>query len=152
LDLVHYLKYTVGWMTTIKTAGRCYLSTYIGIFTLEKWYLYNHFGTTFVQLSLSYSHYVFILSLPFSLSIVFDQWKERTTRLYQSSCSNITTLYAIHFLLKLAFRISQNNNNKRAMIYDTRGHTTRQCTANRFGCKSWFSTSPRKKNVDNFID
>ena len=33
--------------------------------------------TIFVQLSLSYSHYFLILSLPFSLSIVFDQWKER---------------------------------------------------------------------------
>ena len=62
-----------------------------------KWYLYNHFYTTFVQLSISYSHYLLTLSLSFSLSIVFDQWEERTTRLsqklYQNGCSNIITLF-----------------------------------------------------------
>ena len=48
------------------------------VYSEEKWYLYNHFYIIFVQLSLSYSHYLLILSLPFSLSIVFNQWKERT--------------------------------------------------------------------------
>jgi len=51
--------------------------------------------TIFVQLSLSYSYYLLILSLPFSLSIVFDQREKRTTRLfqklYQNSCLNIIT-------------------------------------------------------------
>jgi hypothetical protein len=39
--------------------------------------LYNHFGTTFVQLSLSYSHYVFILSLPFSLLFLTNEKREQ---------------------------------------------------------------------------
>ena len=34
-------------------------------FFQEKWYLYIHFMTTFVQHSLSYSYYIFILSLLF---------------------------------------------------------------------------------------
>jgi len=58
--------------------------------------LYNYFDTTFVQLSLSYSHYLLILSLTFSFSIVFDQSKKRTTRLskklYQNNCSNIISI------------------------------------------------------------
>jgi hypothetical protein len=63
--------------------------------------------TIFVQLSLSYLHYLLIISLPFSLSIVFDQLEERTTRLsqklYQNSCSNIVTLKKISLHPKTTF-------------------------------------------------
>jgi len=62
----------------------------------EKWYLYNYFVTTFRQFSLLYSHYHFIISLPFSLSIVFNQWKERekkfSPKVVSNGCSNITAL------------------------------------------------------------
>ena len=65
------------------------------IHILEKWHLYSHFVTTFWQFYLSYTHYIFIFHFLFSLSIVFDQWKERkkklSHKLSKMSCSNITT-------------------------------------------------------------
>jgi len=52
--------------------------------------------TTLWQLSLTYLHYHFILSLLFSLSIVFNQWKKRKKKLspkiISNGCSNITTI------------------------------------------------------------
>lgn len=45
---------------------------------------------------LSDTHIIFLFSLSFYLSIIFDKWKERTTRLsqklFQKSCTNIITL------------------------------------------------------------
>ena len=58
-----------------------YLTTSNNYIFLEKWYLYNYFLTTFWQLSLSYSHYLLIFSLPFSFSIIFDQSKKRKPKL-----------------------------------------------------------------------
>jgi len=61
----------------------------------EKWYLYNHFITTFLQLSLSYSHYVLLLSFFFSL-YYFGSMKREQMKVVIKVVSNgytyITTL------------------------------------------------------------
>ena len=60
----------------------------------EKWYLYDHFITTFWQLYLSYSHYILLLSLHYSLSIILDQWEERKwLYIYHYSKVNCLILY-----------------------------------------------------------
>jgi len=87
----HILTLVQIWLTSKKDKDIPIQSFFS--FHIEKWYLYNYFGTTF---SLILTLCFYYLSSFFSHSIVFDQRKERTTRLsqrlYQNSCSNITTL------------------------------------------------------------
>jgi len=60
--------------------------------------LYNHFLTTFWQLSLSYSHYLFILSSFFSLYYFWPVKGEKTKvviKVVPKSCTNITNQFKI---------------------------------------------------------
>ena len=61
---------------------RCWVEDIKCLLNIEKWYLYNYFDVIFGQLFILYSYCIFILSLHFSLSVIFYFFFGLVSRLF----------------------------------------------------------------------